>query len=115
MKRKKDIFFAVVAISVLALFSIWFALFPAHSKFESKRWKAATGSARVKMVNDLTRSYQLVGMSRQQAFDLLGLPDGTRTGDIAAWNMGTTLSSDDNFFYLYFKNDKVERFENFQR
>jgi len=67
------------------------------------------------MVNDLTRSYQLVGMSRQQAFDLLGLPDGTRTGDIAAWNMGTTLSSDDNFFYLYFKNDKVERFENFQR
>ncbi len=50
-------------------------------------------------------------MTRKQIFDLLGQPEGASEGDNATWDMGVSTGHDDNFLYVFFKDDKVERFE----
>jgi hypothetical protein len=86
---------------------------PIPRSFDSELWqKCAPGerSVRVSMVDDLVAKYKLVGMTRKQIYDLLGEPEGGPDGDNATWDMGVTVGHDDNFFYVFFKNEKVDRF-----
>jgi hypothetical protein len=55
--------------------------YASRTRFESARWKAenrdGAEGVRVRMVDDLLRTHKLVGMSRAQLEDLLGVPPAT--------------------------------------
>ena len=71
--------FLVVAVTFL--FLAWFVSDqPRGEKFEADKWKSwketeFSLSGRLDMVDDLQRNYSLLGMSKNQVFDLLGPPD----------------------------------------
>lgn len=46
-----------------------------HDKFDSEKWKVADASARAPMVNDLIERKLVIGKTKDEVVELLGLPD----------------------------------------
>ena len=91
-------------------------------QFDSASWKNeqllnnSENPIRIRMVDDLLKKYELVGMSRNQVSELLGIPEPTRyfsEYDYVYW-LGperSFISIDSEWLGVKFKNDTVVEVE----
>ncbi len=97
---------AIIALILAGGTYVWIMLPFFPRPFDSNIWiTCGDRSCRISMVKDLQQKYKIIGMPRQQLFKLLGKPDGSETGTNATWGMGTTPSTDDNYFAVDFGED----------
>jgi hypothetical protein len=109
MKLKKYFGISVAAILIaFGIFIVW-AIQPFPRSFDSQLWISSKDpNIRLAMVDDLRKSYKLIGMTRQQIYQLLGKPPGSETASCAVWDMGTKPGLDDCTFTVNFDgNGKV--------
>jgi hypothetical protein len=106
---KKQIAITVGAFVISAgAFLAWCAQ-PFSRPFDSHLWATCTDhSVRLAMVGDLEKRYKLVGMTKEQIYQLLGKPPGSDDKWGATWDMGTRPGLDDCTFSIDFdSNGKV--------
>lgn len=106
---KKQIWvYAGALLLILGIFIDRF-IYPFPRAFDSQLWTTCKDhSTRLSMVDDLQKKYKLIGMTRQQIFQLLGEPSNPKDRTGAIWDMGRTSGLDDCTFSVDFdKNERV--------
>ncbi len=113
---RKQIWITVGGLVLILGAALAMIMPPVSRQFDSHTWVTCTNhSLRIAMVRDLQKKYKLIGMTRQQLFEILGNPDGSNSAPSATWDMGTTVGTDDNYFIVYFDGDKVTKVTNFEQ
>lgn len=108
--------FVFLVMSIISLGGLYIR-FEEQNDFSTNKW-VEKPLERVKIVDDLLTSYQLVGMTKQEIVELLGTdwePTDlgnldSRSGNASAYNLGPEpgfISIDDAWLVIYF--DKADR------
>lgn len=119
MRMKKFVFYLLICFFVLGGLYSWF---DKQNDFSTERW-IDKPFERVKIVDDLLTSYQLVGMTKQEIVELLGTdwePTDlghldNRSDNAFAYNLGPEpgfISIDDAWLVIYFnKHNRVSDYK----
>ncbi|MGV3530341.1 MAG: hypothetical protein ACO1OO_15675 [Flavisolibacter sp.] len=84
-----------------------------HEKFNSNLWKTANlnleknWSLRWDMMNDLRNKHKLVGMSKKEIVNLLGMPDGQINNEFIYYLGYSKTGINTGSFWINFNEDEV--------